>query len=210
MAVLPKAKKFVPADNPVEQITDLSRGVASEVASLPTGILDTALEQIGLKPQKQPLSGEIELASGVHKTNQNIERKDAQLEAKLRQLQANQRNEKEVFNTKQKAVNEKVARLVQELAIEVKRLEQQTAELTSAIKKVTVETRPIKGGIYHLNFLHMVISMLKDLRKRVSESRQWLSLWSKKKQQKGYWQMFKKHGTSFAMSEERAIASANG
>lgn len=204
-----KKKQFVPADNPIEQLKDLGAGAVREVASVPAGILDTALEQIGLKPQKQPLSGEFQLA-GAHRTNEKIDQKDASIEVKLHQLQSVQRNEKEVFNAKNKMVQEQISRLMAELAMEVKKLEQQTSEITSEVRKISVESRPSQGGIYHLNFFEQVIAMLSDLRKRVGESRMWLNAWSNKKKQKGYWAMFKKHGTSFAMSEERAIASANG
>ena len=121
-----------------------------------------------------------------------------------------QAQEKEVYSSKQKALEGQIGKIMQELKVEVTKLQQQTSELTGEIKAITVDTIPVKPGAYHLNYFEWVISMLRDLRKRVNESRMWLQVWAKKKQQKGYWAMFKKHGTSFAMSDERAIASANG
>ncbi len=211
MAVDQKKKKPVTiVENPIEQLKDVGTGVVREVKELPKGIFDTALEQIGLKPQKQALSGEIDLASGVHKTTEKIDQKEVSLDSKLRQLHAVQSQEKEVYSAKQKALEQQIGKIMQELQLEVKKLEQQTSELTGEVKAVTVETIPAKPGAYHLNYFEFVISMLRDLRKRVNESRMWLKLWANRKQQKGYWAMFKKHGTNFAMSEERAIASANG
>lgn len=197
-----KKKQFVPADNPVEIMKDFGAGVVRE-----------AFEQIGLKPQKQPLSGEIELASGYHKVNEQIgkiEQKDSNIDAKMRQLQYVQRNEKEVFSLKQRALQEQIGKLVQDLQVEVVKLQKQTSELSGDVKKITVETKPAKMGIYHLNFFDQVLAMLKEIRKSVAHSREWLKISSKKKQQKGYWAMFKKHGTNFAMSDERAVASSNG
>lgn len=205
-----KKKQFVIADNPIEQLKDVGTGVVSELSEIPKGILDTALEQFGLKPQKQPLSGEINLATGIHKTTEKIDQQGASIDAKLRQLRAVQTQEKEIFSSKQKALEQQIGKVMQELQQEVVKLQKQTSELTGEVRAITVETIPVKPGAYHLNYFEFVISMLRDLRKRVSESRIWLQMWSKKKQQKGYWSMFKKHGTSFAMSEERAIASANG
>lgn len=205
-----KQKKFIAADNPIEQMKDLGSGVVSDVAEVPKAILDTAWEQIGLKPQRRPLSGEIDLAAGIHRTNKEIEKKEAGLEKKLQQLQYVQRQEKEIFSAKQKAVEAQIKKLLSELAAEVKRLETQTAELSADVRKITVESLPERPGIYHLNFFDWVIGTLRDLRKRVNESRLWLAAWTEKKRAKNYWAMFKKHGTSFAMSEERAIASANG
>ncbi len=211
MAIDPKKKKqFVPADNPVEQLKDLSSGVVQEFRDAPKGLFDEALKQIGLKEQKQPLSGEIDLRSGAHQTNEKVDQKSAQVEAQLRQLRSLQTQEKQVYNLKEKTTKDQIQKLMQELAVEVTKLQKQTSELTSEVKSITVETMPAKVGAYHLNYFDWVINMLRDLRKRVNESRHWLALWDQKKKQKGYWAMFKKHGTSFAMSEERAIASANG
>lgn len=211
-----KKKPFTPVDNPVEQleqVKDLGAGMVREVSSIPNQILDTAFEQIGLKPQRKPLSGEIELSTGAHKVNDQInkiEQKDSAVDGKLRQLQSVQRNEKEVFNSKQRVLESQISKLMQELQVEVVKLQQQTSQLSTDVKKVTVETRPSNAGLYHLNFFDQILLMLREIRKSVSESRMWLNMWTKKKKQKGYWSMFKKHGQNFAMSDERAIASANG
>lgn len=184
-----KKKQFV--DNPIEQGL---KEVVDIVAEPVQGIFDEALKQIGLKEQKQPLSGEIDLS----------------IDAKIRQLQSVHSQEKQVYNLQERTTKDQIQKLMQELAVEVAKLQQQTSELTNEVKSVTVATVPIKPGAYHLNYFEWIIGTLRDLRKRVNESRLWLKVWSQKKQQKGYWAMFKKHGTSFAMSEERAIASANG
>lgn len=211
-----KKKQYAPADNPLEKVELAGKQIADEFIAAPVGaIVDEALAQIGLKPQRKPMSGEFNLAAGTHKVNEQaakVDQKDATIEAKMRQLQYVQRNEKEVFNSKQKALEGQIGQLMQELQKEVAKLQMQTAELTNDVRKVTVETRPNAGkmGIYHLNFFDQVMLMLRDLRKSVSESRQWLHAWSQKKKQKGYWAMFKKHGNNFAMSDERGIATSNG
>lgn len=190
-----KKKQLNTFDNPVETMKDAVR----EVSEVPKAILDTAMEQIGLKPQRQPLAGEINLATGEIKTNN--------IEAKMRQFQAVQQKEREVYSAKQKAVEAQVAKLMQELAVEVRKLEQQTAELTNEVRHAVVDVVPTKPGIYHLNFFDWVIGTLKDLRKKVNDSRLWLNVWSLKKKQKGYWAMYKKHGNKFAMSDERAVSA---
>lgn len=205
-----KKKAFIPADNPIEQLKDLGVGAASDIASVPTDIFNNALEQIGLKPRRKPMSGEINLATGVQKTNQEATPSEVPMDRKVAQLHSIQNQEKEIFNAQKKATEAQINKVMQELAAEVKQLQAQTSELAQEVKNVTVESMPSSVGKYHLNFFEWVITMLKDLRQRVSESRQWLAMSTTKKQQKGYWAMFKKHGTSFAMSEERAIASANG
>lgn len=211
-----KKPQFVPADNPLEKVEQVGKQVVDEFIKAPvTAFADEALAQIGLKPQRQPMQGEFNVQTGEHKVNQQIakvEQKDASVDAKLRQLQYVQRNEKEVFSAKQRVLEEQIGKLMQELQVEVAKLQKQTSELTYDVKKVTVENKPAKGqaGIYHLNFFDQMIFMLRELRQKVGESRLWLQMSSRKKQQKGYWQMFKKHGNNFAMSDERAVASSNG
>lgn len=201
-----KQKKFTPVDNPAEILKDSVR----EVAAVPKAIFDEALTQIGLKPQKKPLMGEISLATGIHKTNQEILRKDANLDAKISQLRSVQTQEKVAFDSRQRAVQEQVAKLMQELHAEVIRLQQQTAQLTQETKAMTVEMAPPKAGIYHLNFMDWVMNTLRDLRKTVSESRMWLHMWTEKKKAKGYWAMAKKHGEKFIFSDERGVAAGVG
>lgn len=203
MATDKKQKSY---NNPAEILKD----VGQDIARAPKEILDTALEQIGLKPQKVPLTGEINLKSGYHETSEKLNKAEATIDAKIRQLRAVQSQEKEVYSVKQKALEQRIGQIMHELQGEVLKLQMQTAELTGEVKAITVATIPAKPGAYHLNYFDFVINMLRDLRKRVNESRMWLAVWAKKKQQKGYWAMFKKHGTSFAMSDERSIAQAGG
>ncbi len=191
-------KPIHPYENPIETLKD----VGATVAQPAKDIFNNALEQIGLKPQRKPLSGEINLTKEAQK--------EVPMDRKVAQLHSVHQHEKEVFSVENRATQQQIQKLLQELQGEIKRLQAQTAEITHEVKNITVESLPSGTGLYHVNFFEWVIRTLKDLRQRVNESRQWLAASSNKKQQKGYWAMFKKHGTSFAMSEERAIASANG
>src|SRR3990167_9129448 len=102
-----KKKQFVSADNPVEIFKELGAGIAREASQVPGTILDTAFEQIVLKPQRKPLSGEIELSAGRHQQTQETSvQPDKSASDKLRQLQYVQRQEKEVFSAKQRALED--------------------------------------------------------------------------------------------------------
>lgn len=206
---LKKKKQIAAADNPIEQLKDLATSAVEDVLDVPGQILDQALVDIGLKPQPKPLSGEINIASHTHTVTSEIT-DQAEGSRKIGQLRAVHRQEKEVFSFQKKATEQQVKQLMDQLAQEVRQLEKQTSELSGEVRAVVVETVPAGAGVYHVNFFEWIIRSLRDLRKRVNESRLWLNLWTQKKQQKGYWAMFKKHGTSFAMSEERAIAQAGG
>lgn len=198
---LKKKKQIVAFDNPVEQVKDLVGNVVSEVTDVPTQILDQALIDIGLKQRTKPLSGEIDLEKGEHRVLN---------ERGMSQLRLVQRQEHEVFNAKQRAEQNQIKELKEQISAEVRNLQKRTSELSSEMKNITVESAPLQAGDYYKNFFQWILKSLRDLNKRVGESRMWMEMWTQKKRQRGYWNMFKKHGTGFAMSDERAIASAGG
>ncbi|OGG15451.1 hypothetical protein A2875_04150 [Candidatus Gottesmanbacteria bacterium RIFCSPHIGHO2_01_FULL_46_14] len=88
------------------------------------------------------------------------------------------------------------------LAVSLKSLSQ---DVQKAVNEV-----PVQPGIYHLNFMERLKSILTVLREQIEDSRSWLALSTNRKKQKGYWGMFKKHGTSFGLSSERSIATQAG
>lgn len=97
---------------------------------------------------------------------------------------------------------EAVRKELQTLAASVKKLNQE-------IHTAVTET-PVAVGVYHLNFFEHLKTVLKSLREQVEDSRTWLSAFMTRKKKMGYWGMLKKHGTSFGMSNERAIATQAG
>ena len=92
-----------------------------------------------------------------------------------------------------------------ELKMLIASLKSFNQEVQKAVNEV-----PVQPGIYHLNFMERLKSILKILREQIDDSRSWLALSTNRKKQKGYWGMFKKHGTSFGLSSERTIATQAG
>ena len=77
-------------------------------------------------------------------------------------------------------------------------------------KEVTMETVPAKPGVYHVNFFEWLFSLIKGIREKIEDSCVWLRAFQSKKSKRGYWAMFKKHGTSFGLSSERVVATQTG
>lgn len=88
------------------------------------------------------------------------------------------------------------------LAASVKNYNQ---EVSRAINDV-----PTDPGVYHLNFLQRLRSVLIILRQQIEDSRSWLALWSGRKQKKRFWGLYKKHGTQFGLSSERTSSTQAG
>jgi hypothetical protein len=93
---------------------------------------------------------------------------------------------------------------------ELRKLTASSTELAVQFEEVAMEETPVDAGTYHLNFFEWVFSVVQKARERVEESQTWLALFKSKKGQKNYWSMFKKHGTTFGLSNERVVATQTG
>lgn len=98
----------------------------------------------------------------------------------------------------------------------IEAVRQELKALTASVKRFntevqkSVESMPADPGIYHLNFLERLRSILKILREQIDDSRSWLALQDNRKKKAGYWGMYKKHGTKFGLSSERTMATQAG
>lgn len=100
---------------------------------------------------------------------------------------------------------------MQEIIIEIKKLTKSSKELEVEFKDVQqIERIPQNAGKYHANFVEWLLSMVRGARERVDNAISWTSAIKGKKQQRQYWSLFKKHGTSFGLSGERVVATQVG
>lgn len=76
--------------------------------------------------------------------------------------------------------------------------------------QTAINEEPVDPGIYHVNFYEQIRSFLSVLRQQIEDSRSWLSTFNRRKKKMGYWGMYKKHGTSFGLSNERTLATSAG
>lgn len=104
----------------------------------------------------------------------------------------------------------------QETQRQIEALQTELIALIRVVKEVDFEIQknvmqiPVNPGVYHLNFLDRVRNLLKLVREKLEDSRTWLKLANNKRKQKGYWSMYKKKGTSFGLSGERAVSTQTG
>lgn len=99
---------------------------------------------------------------------------------------------------------------IQEILIELKKISETSVEIAMEFKEVTVEQRIEKPGEYHVSFFQWMLSVIKAARVKIEDSGAWIKTMKSKKGQKNYWNMFKKHGTSFGLSNERVVATQVG
>lgn len=99
---------------------------------------------------------------------------------------------------------------IQEILIELKKISETSTEIAMEFKEVTIEQRIEKPGEYHVSFFQWMLSIIRAARTRIEDSGTWLNTMKSKKGQKNYWAMFKKHGTTFGLSNERVVATQVG
>lgn len=182
-------------DNVLEALTSVPSSVGSstvsELGKIGSDIISSLIGGT-------PVSGELQ-------PNQTIEFGTTQEEKapeqpqRIEAIPAVRADELEMQTTKQlEAIRAELKALIASL----KNLHQ---EVQTAVSQEVVHP-----GIYHINFYEQLRTFISVLRQQVEDSRTWLSAFSTRKKKMGYWGMYKKHGTTFGLSNERSLATAAG
>lgn len=124
-------------------------------------------------------------------------------------------NEILLFSYEAKKAEQKITQetsaILKTLQEQVTILEKSNKGLVTELAKAKVDHIPAKTGIYYIRFLEWLLTVVKQMRMKVEEGRAWLSTFNQRKQKKmGYWKMYKKHGTTFGLSQERSLSTQTG
>ncbi len=191
--------------NPLESLGNIIQGTGTTLVKdlAGAGASDFFGQMFGIEPQKrQPHKGGGELHEGEALDLKKI--KDAAIEPGIDYR-------REIIHADKASSSEdhEIRVRVEEILVEIKRLTDSSQELATQFKDVIVETQIVKPGKYHQNLLEWMYSLVKTARIRIEESVGWMSAMHSKKDKK-YWTQFKKHGTSFGLSNERTVATQTG
>ncbi len=99
---------------------------------------------------------------------------------------------------------------VEQILNEIKALISASSELKVQYGRVVTEQAPQKVGKYELAFFDWLLITIRIARMKIEDSGNWLSMFASRKKQKSYWNQFKKQGTSFALNNERNVATQTG
>lgn len=201
--------------NPLEVLndiaSDLRRGLTEDLlGKTASDLISESAELLGLKPRKK-ISGTLEpnqtldLSTLEAQTEAQTEDRIVQMETSFRPLSENL-----LFQKNERAIEREIETLLLEIKREVKRFDEATKNLENEAAKIIVEEVPPNPGIYHVNFFEWLLGILRNIRQKVEDAGAWLSLLQSKKAKRGYWSMFKKHGTTFGLSSERVVATQTG
>lgn len=99
---------------------------------------------------------------------------------------------------------------VEQIRMEIKKLINTSKIVEQTVKDATTDKAPVKPGKYHVSFFEFVLGVIKDATRKLEDSVSFGSAIKNKKQQKQYWNMYKKQGTTFGLSGERTVATQTG
>jgi tRNA(Ser,Leu) C12 N-acetylase TAN1 len=161
-----------------------------------------------------PFKNILELEKGTQNLSFGKEKVDLEKEPKI---QPQQRKEFTVFSYSQyyeqelvkKKINELLDLIKQEIQV-IKKTEKSLLSEVKDIENLTIESLPKKSGIYHIRFLETILSLLRNIRKKVSESKTWLEALMTKKKERGSLFLIraKKRGTQYSLSQELQVSRA--
>lgn len=111
----------------------------------------------------------------------------------------------------QEVVRKKIKELIELIRQEIELIKKTEKALLSEVKDIenlTVQELPTKPGVYHVRFFEIVLSLLRNVRKKVSESKTWLEALMTKKKKRGslFLVRSKKMGTQYSLSQELQTA----
>lgn len=203
--------------NPLEVLKDLTSGVARDFSDdflkgTTKDLLSEAESLFGLKSSQRKISGTLAPDEVLDFTAIETQRQDMILETPKARVEPAFRptSENFIFYQKEQAVEQEVQMILTEIKKEVKRLDEATKNLKKETTRVITEEVPPNPGIYHVNFFEWLLKLLKNVRQKVENAGTWLSMLYSRRNQKKYWNRFKKHGTSFGLSGERVVSTQTG
>lgn len=195
--------------NSIEAIRDVGTGVVKSVTNdLGRDAVSDLWDQILGSGQKD--RGEMNEGQEINLAQLS---KKAKFEAQKAELDPAINWKAEILSVEKNSEREfsrEVSVKIQEIVIELKRIASSSKELQTQFKQITTEQKISKPGKYHLTFFEFMLAMVKTARLKIENSGAWLATTKSKKAQKGYWNQFKKHGTSFGLSNERVVATQTG
>lgn len=212
--------------NPLETIGDfgdptgISKGVATSlVDDLGKGGAGDFLEFMGLsnksshETSKKSETNEIDIVNFTQiaspepqKIKEKGEKTEARVEAAVDYHRDIIKSSERISHQESQALSNQIQQIKSELVS----LAKSTKILQAEFASVSVEQMPAQVGVYHSHFFEWMLNMLRAARERVESSESWMKAQKGKNSKKGYWGMFKKHGTQFGLSNERSVATQVG
>lgn len=202
-----KAKKTYFDDNPIEAVRDY--GFADQLKPASSDFFD---QLFGRNTYKTEALSAGEKQAGELSEGEEFDLSAFEQEQNKIDIEPGIDYRREILHSEVASTKEtrELEGQIAEIISELRQLITASSELQTQFKEAAIEQRIEKPGKYHLNFFEWMLIVIKTARMRVEDSASWLSMFASKKKQKQYWNQFKKHGTTFGLSNERVVATQTG
>jgi len=213
-----KGKNHFIDPNPIEAFRESGYAVSETVKKQASASVDDLWKQLlggEVKQPSLPTSGDLQAGQAIDFT-QHIKAptpEKSKEQPKNLNITAGIDYRSEILHGEKRISKETehiLSRQIEEIVIELRQIVNASQELAVQFKDVAVEQRITKPGKYHINLFQFVLSIVKQARMKVESSSACLSMAKGKKGKKDYWDLFAEQGTSFAMNNERALATQAG
>jgi hypothetical protein len=206
----PKKKRKtrpIRSDSFLEALRDLGSGfVDSATHDLAEGLAESAAGQIIGQPKRNFGNLAPNEALDLTKIRSQEAPKESVRQPLVQEFADLRRQEKMIFTRKEQEVKLQIKAIQEEL----RKLAESTEGLAQEVKVATMQVS-VEPGVYHLTFLESLRQLIELFRKRVENSKSWLSLANHRaKKRSYYWSQVGQSGTKFMLSQERYMATQAG
>lgn len=99
---------------------------------------------------------------------------------------------------------------IESVLLAIKQLRDEVKETEHIVKDIDLDRVPEKPGKYDLSVVEFIFILVREARKKVADVQEYAGVFKSRKAEKSYHSMAKKHGTSFSMHHDRAVATQSG
>lgn len=180
-------KPVISNDNFLEALRGLSSSAASEAKiQIKKAIFEDVPQMLGLQ----------DLTPG----------KEASIAPQPTKIENRLTQERTIYLQNEQHIKNQIVAIQEEIRVMAKSI----GELGKEVQVATMQS-VINPGNYHRNFFETLRNLIKTLRLKVAESRNWVAASNDRaKQKKGYWAQAKTSGTKFTLSSERYMVTSTG
>lgn len=198
--------------NPLEAVGDFGRDVTdSLVNDLAIKSGEDFMDFLGLgksasetQPDASSNSQEVDIVN--FKAKEVSQKPESKTDAAIDYHRDVLRSTEQMSRQEAHRINSQIQEIISELKSLIGSSNMLKVEFTEIAMTQTTE----EVGVYHQNFFEWMLHMIRQAKEKVEDSGAWLNVSKGKGDKKGYWNMFKKHGTSFALSSEQNVATQVG
>ncbi len=192
-------------ENPFETISDLGASVVKNTANELTGLAGGVLDQfMGGADSEEEFDGYEDVNIGERFNKKEEKTHKPKVEKPVFRFHEHRENV-----TVQNEIQE-IQALIEQVKQEVKMIKHSNESLMSEVQdveKLTLSSAREKGGTYDIAFLEVILSLLRTIRLKISESGTWMQAMVSKRKKRGsaFAARTKEKGTQYSLSQELQV-----